>query len=70
MTIDMDEARTTFAWGGDVNLGRRQNIRTRDLGPERVLRIPALREADVRAVKLECVILMLGQQGVDMNLAQ
>lgn len=51
-------------WGGDVNLGRRQHYRTAELGADNVLRIPALRDADLRIVNLECVIATQGEQGV------
>lgn len=59
----------TVAWGGDVNLGRRQHYRTRDLGgPHGVLgRIAALRDADLRIVNLECVVATTGRQGVDKD---
>lgn len=51
------------AWGGDVNLGRRQHYRTAELGVENVLNIPALREADLSIVNLECVVSNKGEQG-------
>lgn len=59
----------TVAWGGDVNLGRRQHYRTPELGgPHRMLGlIAALREADLRIVNLECVVATTGQQGVDKD---
>src|SRR5690606_6701889 len=53
-----------IVWGGDVNLGRRQHYRTAELGPENILRIPALQAADLRIVNLECVIATQGEQGV------
>ncbi|NYT26109.1 CapA family protein [Alcaligenaceae bacterium] len=53
------------AWGGDVNLGRRQHYRTAELGEAGVLRIPALKDADLRIVNLECVVATQGEQGVD-----
>jgi UDP-N-acetylmuramoyl-tripeptide--D-alanyl-D-alanine ligase len=53
------------AWGGDVNLGRRQHYRTAELGSEAVLGgVPVLAEADLRIVNLECVVATLGEQGV------
>lgn len=53
-----------IVWGGDVNLGRRQHYRAAELGPENILRIPALQAADLRIVNLECVIATQGEQGV------
>lgn len=54
------------AWGGDVNLARRQHYRTEDLGEEEVLgRIPALSNADLSVINLECVVATTGEQGVD-----
>jgi hypothetical protein len=55
------------AWGGDVNLARRQHYRTRELGgAHKVLGdIAALREADLRIVNLECVVATTGEQGVE-----
>ncbi|MDM0086084.1 MULTISPECIES: CapA family protein [unclassified Variovorax] len=57
------------AWGGDVNLARRQHYRTRELGgAHRVLGdIAALREADLRIVNLECVVATTGEQGVEKD---
>lgn len=52
-------------WGGDVNLGRRQHYRTAELGADQVLGdMPALREAHLRLVNLECVVATTGEQGV------
>lgn len=54
------------AWGGDVNLGRRQHYRTAELGEEAVLgKIPALNNADLSIVNLECVVATAGEQGVE-----
>ncbi|MFA7669758.1 MAG: CapA family protein, partial [Burkholderiaceae bacterium] len=53
------------AWGGDVNLGRRQHYRTTQLGANNILKIPALKEADLRIVNLECVVATQGEQGVN-----
>ncbi|QNK71367.1 CapA family protein [Variovorax sp. PAMC26660] len=55
------------AWGGDVNLGRRQHYRTRELGGAHKMLgdIAALREADLRIVNLECVVATTGEQGVE-----
>lgn len=55
--------RPVVVWGGDVNLGRRQHYRTAELGAEHILRIPALRDADLRIVNLECVVATQGEQG-------
>lgn len=56
----------TIAWGGDVNLGRRQHYRTAELGATNVLgQIPALNQADLTIVNLECVVATCGQQGVE-----
>ncbi|MFV8782076.1 CapA family protein [Microbulbifer sp. SA54] len=56
----------TVAWGGDVNLARRQHYRTAELGEEEVIgRIPALSNADLSVVNLECVVATSGEQGVD-----
>lgn len=54
-----------IAWGGDVNLGRRQHYRLSELGVENVLNIPELRKADLRIINLECVVSTLGEQGVN-----
>lgn len=61
-----DEDTVTIAFGGDVNLGRRQNaISARD-GVERALAdVPALREADLAIVNLESVVSSIGLAGVD-----
>ncbi|MDP9602791.1 UNVERIFIED_ORG: UDP-N-acetylmuramyl pentapeptide synthase [Variovorax paradoxus] len=57
----------TVAWGGDVNLARRQHYRLKELGgAHRMLGdIAALREADLRIANLECVVATVGEQGVD-----
>ncbi|QSI29417.1 Mur ligase [Variovorax sp. RKNM96] len=56
------------AWGGDVNLGRRQHYRTEELGLASVLGgVPVLAEADLRIVNLECVVSTLGAQGVEKD---
>lgn len=52
------------AWGGDVNLGRRQHYRTAELGEANVLRVPALSSAALAIVNLECVVTTQGEQGV------
>jgi len=52
-----------LAWGGDVNLGRRQHYRAADLGAENIVRVPALEAADIAVVNLECVITTKGEQG-------
>ena len=53
------------AWAGDVNLGRRQHYRTRELGVENIIKVQALTEADLSIVNLECVVATKGQQGVE-----
>ncbi|WP_299593766.1 CapA family protein [uncultured Microbulbifer sp.] len=56
----------TLAWGGDVNLSRRQHYRSEKLGNREVLgRIPALSNADLSLINLECVVATTGEQGVD-----
>jgi hypothetical protein len=57
------------AWGGDVNLGRRQHYRVAELGgPQAMLgNIAALRDADLRIVNLECVVATTGEQGADKD---
>ncbi|SFQ36524.1 CapA family protein [Variovorax sp. 770b2] len=56
------------AWGGDVNLGRRQHYRTQEVGLAAVLGgVPVLAEADLRIVNLECVVSTLGAQGVEKD---
>ena len=64
-TADHDRL-VTIAFGGDVNLGRRQNaISARD-GPEQALEeVPTLREADVAIVNLESVVSAVGAAGVE-----
>ncbi|WP_253444387.1 CapA family protein [Halomonas sp. Y3] len=52
-----------LAWGGDVNLGRRQHYRTRQLGEASILPISELSAADLTVINLECVISTLGEQG-------
>ncbi|MGP7733255.1 CapA family protein [Oceanimonas smirnovii] len=53
-----------LAWGGDVNLGRRQHYRSQQLGFAQTLVIPELKTADLTVVNLECVVSTLGEQGV------
>lgn len=54
----------TLAFGGDVNLARRQHYRTEILGEEEVIgRIPALRDANLSLINLECVVATSGEQG-------
>ena len=57
-------ARAVIAWGGDVNLGRRQHARAAAL-PSPVLDVPVLREADLTIVNLECVVSPLGTPALD-----
>ncbi|SDK71693.1 CapA family protein [Microbulbifer yueqingensis] len=60
------DGRPVLAWGGDVNLARRQHYRTAELGTAEVLgKIPALSSADLTAVNLECVVATCGEQGAD-----
>lgn len=54
---------THIVWGGDVNLGRRQHYRAHELGFEQVLQLPALAEADLGIINLECVVATTGEQG-------
>lgn len=62
---DENTATAVLAWGGDVNLGRRQHYRTRQLGVPSVLGgVPVLAEADLRIANLECVVASRGEQGV------
>src|SRR5690606_1937309 len=58
-------SRPVVVWGGDVNLGRRQHYRTAELGSSNVLRIPALKEAELSIVNLECVVATQGEQGIN-----
>ncbi|MDP9992555.1 UDP-N-acetylmuramyl pentapeptide synthase [Variovorax boronicumulans] len=57
------------AWGGDVNLGRRQHYRLHELGgPRKMLGgIAALSEASLRIVNLECVVATTGEQGAEKD---
>ncbi len=53
------------AWGGDVNLGRRQHYRTQAMGAADALSgVPVLARADLAIVNLECVVATAGRQGV------
>lgn len=58
-------ADAVIAWGGAVNLGQRQHLRTGQLGPAAVLNIPELRHADLSVVNLDCAVSTFGRQGVD-----
>lgn len=60
-----DHGAFTIAFGGDVNLGRRQNaISARD-GAERALEgVPAVGDADLAIVNLESVVSSIGEAGV------
>lgn len=56
----------TVAWGGDVNLGRRQHYVVVQHGAKYPLEaVPALRAADTTIVNLECVVTTLGEPGVE-----
>lgn len=61
--ISISKDSSIIAWGGDVNLGRRQHYLTQRYGVDNVLDIPALKEADFTIVNLECVVSTLGEQG-------
>ena len=53
------------AFGGDVNLGRRQHVRSREQADWNALSgVTPLQEADLSIVNLECVIATHGEQGV------
>src|SRR5690606_34650243 len=52
-----------IAWGGDVNLGRRLHYCAAS-GQGPVLDVPALREADLAIVNLECVVSRIGRLGI------
>ncbi|CAN5555623.1 hypothetical protein BH10PSE18_BH10PSE18_18100 [soil metagenome] len=55
----------TVAWGGDVNLGRRQHYRTQAMGAADALSgVPMLAQANLAIVNLECVVATAGQHGV------
>ncbi|WP_306154609.1 CapA family protein [Roseovarius sp. MMSF_3281] len=58
-------AEAVLAWGGSVNLGRRQHYRTAQLGYDQVLDIPEFKAADLSVVNLDCVVSTLGKQSVD-----
>jgi len=60
--------RMTLAFGGDANLGRRQNGITRNQGPDDALgALTALSEADLSIVNLECVLADGGVTAVDKD---
>ncbi|WP_226667651.1 CapA family protein [Microbulbifer aggregans] len=64
--VTLEDQLPTLAWGGDVNLARRQHYRTEELGEEEVLgRIPALNSADLSVINLECVVATSGEQGIE-----
>jgi len=63
---DIDPASVTIAFGGDVNLGRRQNAISASDGADRALGdLSSLREADLAIVNLESVVSGIGQSGVE-----
>ncbi|TWI62060.1 glycosyltransferase involved in cell wall biosynthesis [Desulfobotulus alkaliphilus] len=65
---DRPEVSAKIAWGGDVNLARRQHYRTAELGWTGPLgRINALKNTDLTMVNLECVVARNGQYGVEKN---
>jgi len=52
-------------WGGDVNLGRRQHYIAAHSGMSRALAaVPAISQADLSIVNLECVVATGGDRGV------
>ncbi|MCL1960660.1 MAG: CapA family protein, partial [Desulfovibrionaceae bacterium] len=56
----------SIAFGGDVNLGRRQHEIARRNGPAQALsRLDALTQADFSIVNLECVVATCGQHRVE-----
>ena len=60
--------RMTLAFGGDANLGRRQNGITRKQGPDDALGgLTALSDADLSIVNLECVLADGGISAVDKD---
>ena len=63
--IKPTEKSATLIWCGDINLARRQHYKTAEIGIKNILKIPALANADYRAVNLECVISNMGEQGFD-----
>lgn len=63
---DQQQSKTVnLVFAGDVNLGRRQHYRSKDIGIDQVLDIPTLKSADLAVINLECVISSQGEQGVD-----
>lgn len=62
-SIQTSKDTSTIAWGGDINLGRRQHYLTKRYGIDKVLDIAALKDADFTIVNLECVVSTLGEQG-------
>lgn len=65
MTMHSGLSDGVLMWGGDVNLGRRQHYRCKELGTVAVIDVPASECADARIVNLECVVGHEGQQGED-----
>lgn len=65
LSPDPSESGPVVAWGGDVNLGRRQHYRAAELGYKNVLAVPALQTADLSIVNLECVVGTSGEQGIN-----
>ena len=60
-----DSQHPVVAWGGDVNLGRRQHYLSAENPGTLALDVAALRQADVAIVNLECVVATQGEQGFD-----
>lgn len=54
-----------IVWGGDVNLGRRQHYVSKQIGFKNVIQTNLLKDADLSIVNLECVVSVLGEQGIE-----
>ena len=60
-----EPAGAVIAWGGDVNLGRRQHYRSLSGGSTNLSTVWPLSQADLSIVNLECVVATTGEQGAD-----
>ncbi|TDW60285.1 CapA family protein [Oceanimonas baumannii] len=67
LSAKQEDDSVLLAWGGDVNLGRRQHYRTAELGASKILDIPALKESHLSIVNLESVVTIRGEQGADKS---